>query len=86
MVVEFIMENEDAGKPPKLTAVTPVKFSPLMVIVAPLAAETGENEAIWGSVILFLKIVTLNEPLLNAISGLPSASKSLLRIGSVKFA
>ena len=46
IVVELTTVKEDAGTPPKLTAVTPVKFPPEMVMVAPLPDVTGEKEVI----------------------------------------
>jgi hypothetical protein len=48
MVVDESMIKEVAGVPPKLSAKVPVKFVPLMVIVAPLPAFVGENEVIVG--------------------------------------
>src|SRR5262245_2980418 len=44
ILVELSTINEAAGVPPKLTAVAPVKFVPVIVIVAPLPAEVGLNE------------------------------------------
>ena len=40
--------NEFADKPPKLTALTPVKFVPVIVIRAPVLPNTGEKEFITG--------------------------------------
>ena len=40
--------NEAAAVPPKLTAVTPVKFVPVIVTVAPEAAVSGAKEEITG--------------------------------------
>ena len=48
MVVDERMVKEVAGVPPKLSAKVPVKFVPLMVIVAPLPAFVGEKEVIVG--------------------------------------
>jgi len=48
MVVDERMVKEVAGVPPKLSAKVPVKFVPLMVIVAPLPAIVGEKEVIVG--------------------------------------
>ena len=43
--------NEVAAIPPKLTAVAPVKLVPVMVTVAPAAADVGVNEVIVGAAI-----------------------------------
>jgi hypothetical protein len=48
MVVGETTLNEAAAVPPKLTAVAPVKFIPVMVTVAPLAALVGVNEEMAG--------------------------------------
>jgi len=44
MVVEFTTLNEVAAVPPKLTAVAPVKFVPVMVTVNPFPEIVGVNE------------------------------------------
>jgi hypothetical protein len=41
--------KEAAGIPPKLSALTPVKFLPIMVILVPSTATAGEKELIAGS-------------------------------------
>ena len=41
--------NEVALTPPKRTIVAPVKFVPVIVTVAPVAAEVGVNEVIVGA-------------------------------------
>ena len=45
IVVEFTTVKEAAGVPPKLTAVAPVKTTPLLVTVWPVPADVGVNEA-----------------------------------------
>ena len=42
---------DEAAVPPKLTAVAPVKLVPVMVTVAPAAADVGVNEVIVGAAI-----------------------------------
>ena len=48
MVVLFTTIKETAAVPPKLTAVAPVKLVPVIVTVAPAAAELGVKEVIVG--------------------------------------
>jgi hypothetical protein len=40
---------ELAGTPPKRTAVTPVKFAPVNVIIPPVAEDTGEKASSRGT-------------------------------------
>jgi hypothetical protein len=47
-VVELITLNDGATAPPKLTAVTKVRFSPKIVTIVPLPADVGVNELITG--------------------------------------
>ena len=49
MVVAETTVNEVAAVPPKLTAEVPVKFVPVIVTVAPVAALAGVNEAMVGA-------------------------------------
>ena len=49
IVVELITANEVAAVPPKLTAVAPVKLVPVIITVAPAAADVGENEVTVGA-------------------------------------
>ena len=48
ILVALTTVNEVAAVPPKLTAVAPVKFVPVIVTVCPVPAEVGLNEAIVG--------------------------------------
>jgi hypothetical protein len=48
IVVGLSTVNDAAKKIPNLTAVVPVKFKPEMIIVAPVAADVGENEVMTG--------------------------------------
>jgi hypothetical protein len=48
MLVAETTLKEVAAAPPKLTAVAPVKFVPVKVTVAPVAALVGVNEVIVG--------------------------------------
>ena len=48
MLVADKMVKEAAAVPPKLTAVAPVKFAPLIVTIAPVAALVGVNDAMVG--------------------------------------
>ena len=48
MLVALTTVNEVAAVPPKLTAVAPVKFVPVIVTVCPVPAEVGLNDAIVG--------------------------------------
>jgi len=48
MLVSLTTENEAAAVPPKLTAVAPVKFVPVIVTVCPVKALVGINELIAG--------------------------------------
>ncbi len=48
MLVALTTVNEVAAVPPKLTAVAPVKFVPVIVTVCPVPAEVGLNEVIVG--------------------------------------
>jgi hypothetical protein len=49
MLVELTTVNDVAAVPPKLTAVAPVKFVPVMVTVAPTAADVGVNDVMVGA-------------------------------------
>lgn len=49
MLVALMTVNDVAAVPPKLTAVAPVKFVPVKVIVAPVAADVGVNEVTVGA-------------------------------------
>jgi len=49
MVVAFTTVNEVAAVPPKLTAVAPVKFVPVITTVAPAAAVVGAKDVIAGA-------------------------------------
>lgn len=49
IVVAFTTVNDDAGVPPKEMAVTPVKFAPVIVTVAPVNAEAGLNDVTTGA-------------------------------------
>jgi hypothetical protein len=49
MLVALTTVKEVAAVPPKLTAVAPVKSVPVMVTVAPLAADDGVNELMLGA-------------------------------------
>jgi hypothetical protein len=49
MLVEETTAYEAAGVPPKLTAEAPVKFVPLIVTVAPEAADVGVKDVIVGT-------------------------------------
>jgi len=48
IAVAFTTVNDVADVPPKLTAVAPAKFVPVIVIVAPAAPDVGVNEVIVG--------------------------------------
>ena len=48
MLVALTTVNEVAAVPPKLTAVAPVKFVPVIVTVCPVPAEVGLNDVIVG--------------------------------------
>jgi hypothetical protein len=49
MLVEFTTVNDAALFPPKLTAVAPVKFVPVIVMVAPANVDVvGVNDVIVG--------------------------------------
>jgi hypothetical protein len=48
IIVEETTVNEVAGVPPKVTAVAPVKFVPVMVTVAPEAADVGLKDVMVG--------------------------------------
>lgn len=48
MVFAFTEENDAAGVPPKLTAVTPDKLKPVMVIVSPVRAVVGVKDNTFG--------------------------------------
>jgi hypothetical protein len=48
MLVALTTVNEVAAVPPKLTAVAPVKFVPVIVTVCPVPAEIGLNDVIVG--------------------------------------
>ena len=48
MLVALTTVNAVAAVPPKLTAVVPVKFVPVIVTVCPVPAEVGLNDAIVG--------------------------------------
>jgi hypothetical protein len=48
ILVALTTVNVVAAVPPKLTAVAPVKFVPVIVTVCPVPAEVGLNDAIVG--------------------------------------
>ncbi len=48
ILVALTTVNEVAAVPPKLTAVAPVKFVPVIVTVCPVPDEIGLNDAIVG--------------------------------------
>lgn len=48
ILVAELTINDCAGIPPKVTIVAPVKFVPVIVIVAPVGAVTGVKEVIVG--------------------------------------
>ena len=48
ILVALTTVNEVAAVPPKLTAVAPVKFVPVIVTVCPVPAEVGLNDVIVG--------------------------------------
>ena len=50
MLVELATLNDAAGVPPKLTALVPVKFVPVIVTVVPEPAAVGVKEVIAGRV------------------------------------
>ena len=50
IVVEFTTVKDVAATPPKLTAVAPVRFAPVIVTVSPVAAVLGEKDVIVGGV------------------------------------
>jgi hypothetical protein len=52
MLVELATLNEAAAVPPKLTAVAPVKFVPVIVTVVPWPAETGVKEVTVGALMV----------------------------------
>src|SRR5688572_26415460 len=77
MLVGETTVNDAAAVPPKLTAVVPVKFVPVMVTVVPLIADVGVNEVMVGKSVLFLKITTAPvEIIVTAISGFLSPLRS----------
>lgn len=49
MVVAFTTVNEPANTPPKLTAVAPVKFVPVIVITVEVAPLVGVNDVMVGN-------------------------------------
>ena len=49
MLVALTTVKEVAAVPPKLTAVAPVKLVPVMVTIAPVAADDGVNEPMVGA-------------------------------------
>ena len=51
MVVAFTTVKVVAAVPPKLTAVAPVKFVPVIVTVVPVGAVVGVKEVIVGKVV-----------------------------------
>ena len=55
--VSLTTEKLAAGVPPRLTAVVPVKLTPLIVMVSPIAAFVGKNELITGEQLM--RILTL---------------------------
>ena len=48
MVVAFTTVKKEAAMPPKLTAVVPIKFVPVIVTVAPVVAVVGVNDVMMG--------------------------------------
>ena len=49
ILVTELTVNDVAAIPPKLTEVAPVKFVPIMVMVAPIAALVGVKDVILGN-------------------------------------
>ena len=54
IVADETVVNEEAATPPKLTAVAPVRFVPVIVTVAPLPADVGVNELIVGRGMVYI--------------------------------
>jgi hypothetical protein len=52
IVVAFTTVNDDAATPPKLTAVAPVKFEPVIVTTVPEIPLVGVNEVMCGPFVL----------------------------------
>jgi hypothetical protein len=77
MVVGFTTTKDEAGIPPKLTAVAPVKLVPVIVTIVAVVPLAGVKDVIKTPFIWFRRneTVPLSE-LAVAISGLPSESKS----------
>ena len=50
IVVALTILKDDAGMPPKLTPVTPLKLLPVNVTVVPVPADVGLNELIEGNI------------------------------------
>ena len=50
ILVALTTEKDAAAVPPKLTAVAPVKFVPVIVTVVPVAADKGLKEVMAGPV------------------------------------
>jgi hypothetical protein len=74
---EFTTVKEDAGTPPKVTEIAPVKFEPFIVTLVPVPAVVGLIKLMFGNPHLFLNAETV-EPVKSddIISGLLSPSKS----------
>ena len=54
IVVELTTLNDVAGTPPNFTEDVPVKFTPVIVTVAPIPAVVGLKDRTVGSLFLFL--------------------------------
>src|ERR1700676_2085086 len=80
MPVDESTVKEEAGTPPNVTPVAPVKLEPFIFTTVPLIPEVGGNELTTAArlaLIIFLKTETAVEAEFAAtISGLPSPSRS----------
>jgi hypothetical protein len=80
---EFTLKDE-AGTPPKLTAVVPSKFVPVMVIAVPVVASIGKNVVIVGNGCVNVKPANVAVPptvVTTTFPELPFATTAVIEVG-----
>jgi len=85
MVVVLTTVKEVAAPPPKLTAVAQEKSVPVMVMVVPAAAVVGENDAMAGAGVLYVKPASVAVPPGVTTEMLPEVAHGAMAVMLVAF-
>jgi hypothetical protein len=83
IAVEETTENEAAAMPPKLTAVAPVKFVPVIFIVVPVPPTKGVKEVIVGAGMMYVNPAKLAVPCAVVTVTLPDAPFATIAVINV---